>query len=172
MSLKKMTLCALLVALSFILANVRIMGSIAFDSLPAFVGGLAIGGVYGAVIGALGHLLTATLSGFPYSIPVHLITAVIMAFTVYFYTVAYELIIKSGSKVVAVICASIVGAALNGPLAVFALQSFLIPMMGEAALFPFAVTLAAAALANIALAFVLYFMLEKVKIAEKLKNLQ
>jgi hypothetical protein len=169
--IKKLTLCALLIALSYVLSYVSIFGTIAFDSLPAFVGGLALGGGYGALIGAIGHLFTASLKGFPYGIMPHFTIAILMALDIFLYTVTYNFILKKGSRVAAIICAAIVGALINGPVAVMALRSVLLPIMGAEALVSFTVVLTVAALANIVLAFILYFMMEKAKVAEKLKNL-
>ena len=73
---KWLVYCALLIALSFIGAQIKIFLSIAFDSLPAFIAALLLGPIGGAVVGIFGHLLTAITSGFPYSVPVHILVAV------------------------------------------------------------------------------------------------
>ena len=153
--------------MSFIFANVKILGSIAFDAFPAFIGGLILGKGFGAVIGAFGHLLTALLSGFPYTLPVHIIVAVLMAITVYLFTLTYNLIAETSNKMIASVCASIIGAALNGPFSVFALQPFLLPMMGEAGLFSFSIILTTTSLANIILSFVVFFALLKSKFLDR-----
>ena len=171
MPVKKLTLCAMFIALSYVLSYVSVFETIAFDSLPAFVGGLALGGGYGALIAAIGHLFTAMIKGFPFGVTTHWITAVIMALAIFLYTVTYNFILKRGSRVAATIVAAIVGAFVNGPVAVFALRGALLPIMGPEGLASFTVILTVAALANIVLAFVLYFFMEKVKVAEKLKEL-
>jgi hypothetical protein len=69
---------ALLIALSVVGSFIKIpspVGTIAFDSLPGFVGAVLLGIWPGAVIGALGHLTTALSAGFPLTIPVHLLIA-------------------------------------------------------------------------------------------------
>lgn len=76
LSTKVLVYCALLIALSFIGAQIKIFGSIAFDSLPAFLGALLLGPIAGAVIGILGHFLTAITSGFPQTVPIHIIIAI------------------------------------------------------------------------------------------------
>lgn len=70
---------ALLIALSFIGAQIKIFQSIALDALPAFFAALFLGPVAGAVVGAVGHLLTAITSGFLFTIPIHLLIAFCMA---------------------------------------------------------------------------------------------
>lgn len=62
MKLRNLILTALFVALSFVGANMKIVGSIAFDSMPGFLGALILGPLYGAAIGSIGHFLTAATS--------------------------------------------------------------------------------------------------------------
>jgi riboflavin transporter len=75
----RIALLALFIALAAVGANVKIMGSIAFDSLPAFLAAMLIGGKEGAIAGAAGHLFSALLAGFPYTLPMHLAIAAEMA---------------------------------------------------------------------------------------------
>lgn len=66
---------ALGVALAYIgsLVNVPIVvTTLALDSLPGFCYALLFSGGEGAVVAAVGHLITAALRGFPYGIPVHI----------------------------------------------------------------------------------------------------
>lgn len=73
--LKRLTLAAMLLALCVIGANVKIMGSVAFDSAPAFLGAVLLGPWFGATLGLFGHLVSAALAGFPLTLPIHLIIA-------------------------------------------------------------------------------------------------
>ncbi len=75
----RITLLALFIALCVVGANVKVMGSIAFDSLPAFLAAFLIGGKEGAIAGAAGHLFSALLAGFPLTLPMHLAIAAEMA---------------------------------------------------------------------------------------------
>jgi uncharacterized membrane protein len=75
----RLVLLALFIALAAVGANLKISGSIAFDSLPAFLAAMLIGGPEGAVAGAFGHLFSAMLAGFPLTLPMHLVIAVEMA---------------------------------------------------------------------------------------------
>ncbi len=72
-------LLAMFCALSAIGAQIHIQGSIALDALPAYLAALLLGGPGGAVVGALGHLLSSGLAGFPLTLPLHLVIAVEMA---------------------------------------------------------------------------------------------
>jgi hypothetical protein len=71
----RIVLLALFIALCAVGANIKIMGSIAFDSLPAFLAAMLIGGKEGAIAGAAGHLFSALLAGFPLTLPMHLAVA-------------------------------------------------------------------------------------------------
>lgn len=74
-----LVMIALFCALSAVGANIKIMGSIAFDSLPAFLAAFLMGPAAGALVGALGHILSALFAGFPLTLPLHLTIAAEMA---------------------------------------------------------------------------------------------
>jgi len=154
--------CAILIALSFALSYVRIPGTtIALDSLPALFGALLLTPRHGAAIGALGHLFTAMLGGFPYTLPVHLITAAMMALCVFLFGLLYQRL--SGKRpVTASIIAGGVAVAVNGPVAVLALSPLLLGMMGGwPGLIAFLWLLTAAAAVNVVIAFAVYIPLAK-----------
>lgn len=75
----RIVLLALFIALAAVGANVKVMGSIAFDSLPAFLAAMLIGGKEGAIAGAAGHMFSALLAGFPLTLPMHLAIGAEMA---------------------------------------------------------------------------------------------
>jgi len=75
----RIVLLALFIALAAVGANIKIMGSIAFDSLPAFLAAMLIGGKEGAIAGAAGHMFSALLAGFPLTLPMHFAIAAEMA---------------------------------------------------------------------------------------------
>ena len=82
MKVRTITAYALLIALCAIGGQIHFgTYSIGFDSSPAFVGALMLGPVAGAVLGALGHIATAASTGFPLSVPMHVVVAIIMACT-------------------------------------------------------------------------------------------
>lgn len=103
---KKLCLSALLIALSVILANFPLYSSIALDSMPAFVGGIIISPLIGGIIGLLAHLCVALRSGFPLSLPVHILVAFEMFVVVYMTSLIY----RRGH----VILSGILGTILNG----------------------------------------------------------
>lgn len=150
MKTRKLVIIALFIAMSFIGANIKIAGSIAFDSMAGFLGTLILGPLYGALIGAIGHLLTAAISGFPLSLPIHMIIMVDMALTMFLFGITYKFFSRS-NKIISIIMSSIVGILINGPLSVL----MLIPIMGRAVLAMLPLLILAAAL-NILIAHVVY----------------
>lgn len=76
---RDLVILAVLIALSFILANIKVAGSIALDSAPAFLALFVYKDYRAAIVGSIGHLLSASLSGFALGLPVHLIIAATMA---------------------------------------------------------------------------------------------
>ncbi len=149
----KLITAALFIALCFVGGNIKIMGSIAFDSLPAFIGTLILGPWWGAAIGALAHLLSALLAGFPLSLPVHLITAIMMAITMIGFFFAVKSLQKTAlPKLVSYIAGGIAAVILNVPISLFAL----IPLMGKAVAVSLIPVLLPAAIANVVLALIVY----------------
>ena len=79
---KMFTLMGLFVALSAVGALIKVpspTGTVALDSAPGFIAALVLGPGPGAVVAALGHLLTSLFSGFPMTLPLHLMVALEMA---------------------------------------------------------------------------------------------
>lgn len=84
-SLRRWVLVGILIGLSAAGASISvpgILGTPALDSLPAFFAGFVVGAGPGALVGALGHLFTAALHGFPLTLPVHVTIAAEMAVVV------------------------------------------------------------------------------------------
>ncbi len=155
MKTKKLVLTALFAALCFIGANIKVMGTIAFDSMPAFLAAILLGPVYGAVVGAIGHFLTAVTSGFPLTLPVHLITMVMMGLTMAVFAIVYKAF-SYKNKVLAAVLAVISGVLINGPVCLLALSFLLIPMMGKAGLIGLMPVLSIVGAINAILAFTIY----------------
>lgn len=105
----KITYSAILVGLSYVGALVKVQGSIAFDSMPAFFAAIFLGPSFGAMVGFLGHLLTAVTSGFPMTAPMHFIVAIQMSFFVYSFGWIYRRANYALASIVAIL--------LNGPVA-------------------------------------------------------
>jgi riboflavin transporter len=120
-NVKRLSMMAIFIALSAVGALIKIpspVGTIGMDSAPGFFSALAFGGVEGAVVISIGHLLTAAVTGFPLTIPVHLYVAFQMAL----WALAYRWV----NKTLGLIPAVIVGIILNGVVSSFAM----LPMMG------------------------------------------
>ncbi|NEU05155.1 ECF transporter S component [Clostridium senegalense] len=153
---RKLVTMALFIALSFIGANIKFPGTtIAFDSMPAFLASMILGPIYGAVIGFIGHLITAATSGFPLTIIVHLIVAINMAITMIGVGYTYKWFSKGNLKFRDIVVI-LVGVVLNAPISTV----MLIPVAGKGilAMIP---PLAVAALGNILLALILEKVLPK-----------
>ena len=161
---KTLVIMALLIGLSFVGANIRIFASIAFDSLPAFLAALMFGPVIGAIIGFIGHLLTAIMSGFPLSMPIHIVIAFSMGITMLGFGYTNKLL-KEAPIIRRFTITGIVGLILNAP---FSLAMTVITTMLLAGretgmmLWGMLPVLTLAAAANIILSFVLYRALKKV----------
>lgn len=160
MKTNKLVITALFVALSFIGANIKIMGTIAFDAMPGFLGALLLGPVYGGIIGALGHFLTSLTSGFPLSLPVHLVITIIMGLTMAMFALAYKSLV-SKSKPLALILAIIVGVVINGPIDLLVLTPFLMPIMGRSGIFALLPVLSSVAAINAIVAVLIYKFLPR-----------
>lgn len=150
MNVKKLVIAALFIALSFVGAQIKIMGSIAFDSMAGFLGTLMLGPVFGAIIGAIGHFLTAATTGFYLTLPVHFIIMVDMAFTMIFFGLIYKAL-KNVSKLTAYIVSGVAAVVINGPVSLV----MLIPMLGKG-IFAMAPILSLAAAANVIIAIAIY----------------
>lgn len=96
---KMLSLLALFIALSAVGAAIKIpavVGSVALDAFPALLAAALVGAGPGAVVGALGHLLSALLSGFPLG-PMHLLIAAEMAVLAWIFGILY----KNNKKIIA-----------------------------------------------------------------------
>ena len=113
MSSKKIAWCGLGIALTVIGSMIKIPAIVGSVGLDAFTG-LVIAGLgnigMGAWIAAIGHLLSALLTGFPLG-PFHLLIALEMALCVFVYGIFY----KAGKTTIAAV-AFWIGNALISPL--------------------------------------------------------
>lgn len=81
-TVRRLTRLALLIALSAVGAYIKIpsiTGTPALDSAPGYFAALAFTPGEGALVAAIGHLLTALTAGLPLSLPIHLLIALGMA---------------------------------------------------------------------------------------------
>ena len=162
---KTLVIMALLIALSFVGSYLRIFGTIAFDSLPGFLAALLLGPIHGAAIGFLGHIFTALNSGFPLSVPLHLVIAATMAITMFGYGLTYKILKTRYSETAAFIISGIVGTILNAPFSLACSIGVLWIMAGREVALGLLVMLPAlllASVANIVLSIILFKALGRV----------
>ena len=154
---QKLVFCALLIALSYIGSMVKIFGSVALDALPAYFGALMFGGPIGALIGAIGHLFSAALSGFPMTLPMHILVAICMAAACWLYYVINQKTNLVVASVVAILINGVVMTFLSGLLAVAlgvapTVMGFVVPMLAP---------LLIASTVNVVIAALLYLAVNK-----------
>lgn len=148
----KLVYISMLVAISFIGSLIKIQGTIALDSMPGFFAALYLGPVAGAIVASIGHILTSMSSGFPLSLPMHLLITLGMGISVYLFGIIYK---KFNG-----IAACIAGILLNGVALVFFLAPFTImlgiPLNGTAFILAMIVPLTLASAVNVILAYTIY----------------
>lgn len=150
--LRAVVLSGVFIAFSYLGALVKIQGSVALDALPAFLGVLILGPAYGGLIGLAGHLLTAMLAGFPLTLPVHVLVAVLMMVTVECFGFLY----RNVHPVLAVLG----GILLNGPVSLAIISGvssiLFMPFSGMLMFSTLAFPLTAASTVNVLGAYILY----------------
>lgn len=155
--IRMITTSGLLIALSAIGAMIKIQGTIAFDSMPGYFAALFISPAAGAVVIALGHLLTAFTSGFPMTIPMHLLLMGLMAIIAYIFGVL-------GRKTNGIVSCT-VATLLNGPVATvisaFVATLLVLPFSGMPMFYALVIPLTIASGANIILAYVVHKVISK-----------
>lgn len=126
---KKMVVTAMMIALSVILSfpQFKINGSIGFDALPAFLGAIILGPILGGVIGFIGHMTSAALTGFLMTPLVHFVVAIFMFISCALFGVAR----LYTNRYVAVV----VGIVLNAPVTL-AVAAFVIDLSAPGAFTP------------------------------------
>ena len=156
---KTLVIVALFIALSFAGSYIKLFGTIAFDSLPGFLAALLLGPVYGAVIGFLGHLFTALTSGFPLSVPMHMVIAASMALTMLGFGYTYKALINRIPEVVTLITTGAVGVILNAPVSLafsIGMMALAVGMEAALGLLTMLPALLIAATANVVISIILY----------------
>ncbi len=105
---------AIFVALSAVGALIKIpspTGTVALDSCPGYFSAISFGWLEGGIVAAIGHIFTAATTGFPLSVPIHILVAVEMAV----FATAFWWINKKLGVIAAIIAATF----LNGVVAAF-----------------------------------------------------
>lgn len=143
---------SMLIALSFIGSLIKIQGTIALDSMPGFFAALYLGPLAGAIVASVGHILTSLSSGFPLTLPIHLIITIEMGIVVYLFGIIY--------KRFNAIAACVSGILLNGLAIVLVLAPFTIwlglPLNGKAFIYTMVGPLTIASAVNVILAYIIY----------------
>ena len=160
MNTKRIVLLSLFIALSAVLSNIKIAYSIAFDSLPAFLAAMMISPIAGGIVGALGHLLTAITSGFPFTVPVHLFIAIQMLVIVWIFGVLFKKMNQYIAMIVAIILNGPVATLLSGLLIAYLNHSFTVKTISSFFIL-MVVPLTLASAANIVLAFILQKVMKR-----------
>ena len=141
---------ALLIAVSAVGALVKIpspTGTVALDSAPGFLAAAIFSPVEGAVIAALGHLLSAATTGFPLGALLHLIVAVEMALFAWVFGRLVRRVSTVVGAIVAVILTGVLAPVVMIPVAGFGgYVAMIVPLLVSSA-----VNVAVALLAGYAL---------------------
>lgn len=148
----KLVYIATLIAISFVGSLIKIQGTIALDSMPAFFAALFLGPIPGAWVGSIAHLLTAFTSGFPLTLPIHLIITLEMAIVVYIFGLIYEKTNEIFASIIAIILNGIGTVILLAPITTW--MGF--PLNGKAFIYAMVGPLTLASAVNIILASVVY----------------
>ena len=163
----KMTvLLGLFIAMSVIGAYIKIpnpiTSSIALDSLPAYLGTLILGGIPGAIIAFLGHMISAATAGFGLTVPIHLFVALEMSLIM--------LIFSYAAKHINVPVACVIGLILNGICAPASL--IIIPGFGIAAFTGSLIPLLIASAINILISSLIYQAIRNIKIVKEMREVK
>jgi uncharacterized membrane protein len=153
-NLRKIVLLSMFIALCFIGSVIKMpspTGTVAFDSMPAFLAASLLGPFPGAVIGLLGHLMTAASAGFPLTLPIHLLIGFQMAVICWI----YGLLFRNVNRYLAVVIATL----LNGVASPAMLM--LLPGFGMGFFAAMVLPLTVGSLINIVVAFMVHLALEK-----------
>lgn len=155
---KQITLMGLLIAMCVVGGMIKIpnvaSNSIAFDSLPAFLGTLILGGVPGMILGFLGHMASAAAGGFYLTVPIHILVAIQMSLIMLVFNFAF----KKFNLIIAII----VGIILNGIIS--PAMFILIPGCGSAFFIKSVMPLLLASAVNVIFAGIIYRLLVKTKV--------
>lgn len=160
-SVKRIAIMAIFIALSAVGAMIKIpspIGSIGLDSFPGFFCALAFGFPEGAIIVAIGHILSAAVTGFPLTIPFHIAIALSMAVVACIFRIVGHRFGKVG-LILAVVVASLLNA--------FGVGLWLLPIGGWGLYVANLVSLMVAAAVNTAIAAIAYFALRNTKLVRK-----
>lgn len=130
--IKKIVLMSMMIAMSAVGAYIIVpspAGTVALDSAPGYLASLLFGGINGAVVLFLGHLISALKSGFPLGI-LHILIALLMGgcgLAFYYLTAKTNYLI--GSLIVIILNGVVTTAALIPFLGYGFFLAMLIPLL-------------------------------------------
>ncbi|PKM67897.1 MAG: ECF transporter S component [Firmicutes bacterium HGW-Firmicutes-2] len=158
---KELVTTGLMIAMAAVLAQFPIYGSIAFDALPAFLTAVMVGPILGGLVGFIAHLLVAMFTGFPFSLPLHLLIAVLMFVSCY----VYGKVRQSHNRYLAMA----LGIIMNGPVSLALISIFAkilgMPFSGMIMFSTLILPLLVGSMVNIVVADIVYSIIkEKIKI--------
>lgn len=160
-SARRIAILAIFIALSAVGAVIKIpspLGSIGLDSFPGYFCAFAFGYPEGAIVIAIGHILSGAVSGFPLTVPLHIAIAVSMAIV----ACVVRLLSKACGKV-GIVVAAVVGALLNS----FVLGFLLLPLGGWGMYVGATPSLFVASIVNAAIAAIAFYALRNTKLINK-----
>ena len=159
-NVKIITRCGMLIALSAIGAMIKIQGTIALDSMPGFFAALYISPLAGGLVAALGHLLTSVTSGFPLTIPMHLMLTIVMGLIAF----VFGVLGKKTNGFIACTVATILNGPISTMIAAFSAKAFGLPFNGAAMFNALVVPLTIASAVNIVLAYIIFKIMRNKRI--------
>ena len=151
---KRIARMAIFIAMSAVGAMVKVpspTGTVALDAAFAFFSAVAFGWREGAIVAALGHMLTALTTGFPLGFPMHLFIAVQMAVWVSVFDIVSNKINVWVGAVIAVL--------LNGPVS----SLLVIPIGGIGLTAALIIPLTIGSIINVFIAVTAFLIIKKSK---------
>ena len=106
------------IALSIVGGLIKIpspLGSIAFDSAPAYFSAVTFGLYEGVPVAIIGHLASAYVAGFPLTLPMHIVIGIYMAFAVGIFRIVTKKINLMAGGATAIVINGIAGSFLVFP---------------------------------------------------------
>lgn len=153
-SSKKIARMAIFIAMSAVGAMIKVpspTGTVALDAAFAFFSAITFGWREGAIVAALGHMLTALTTGFPLSLPMHLFVALQMSAWVSIFSLVARKIHLWVGAVVAIF--------LNGPIS----SLLIIPIGGIGLTAALILPLTVGSTVNVFIASTTYLIIKKSK---------
>ncbi len=154
LSARRLAIMAVFIALSAVGALIKIpspVGTVALDAAPGFFVAIGFGGWMGAVVAAVGHLLTAGVTGFPLTLPLHLAIAAGMAACAW----VFGWLGRKGTA--GLVAGFVLAVIINSPV----LALIMLPVGGWPLYLATLPSLAIGAVLNLAIATVAYLSLRK-----------